>query len=279
MIIPNPWHVDSIISSLRHGGANALHVLSDFDRTLTYGTVGGIKTPSLISLLRDGKHLSHDYPSRALSLFDKYHSIEIHPDMTIEEKKPLMKIWWYEHFSLMIECGLNKDDVFDVIKKSHLKLRNYVDVTLQMLKNNGIPFLIISAGAIGEAIPLFLSSQWLDFPNISYICNHFDWDEKGYAKAIREPIIHIFNKDEATIRELPSIHDRIAKRKNIILIGDSLWDLGMSNGCEYDVLLKIGFLNSEDEAMKNDFMKNFDIIIEWDGDFSFVKECLENILS
>ena len=279
MIIPNLWHVDSVISALRHDGVNALHVLSDFDRTLTHGTIWGTKTPSLISLLRDGEHLSQDYPARALSLFGKYHPIEIDPDIPIEEKKTIMKIWWYEHFSLMIECGLKKDDIFDVIKKSHLKLRDYVDVTLQLLKKNDVPFIIISAGAIGEAIPLFLASQWLDFPNISYICNHFEWDERWYAKAIREPIIHVFNKDEATIREMPTIHDRIAERKNIILIGDSLWDLGMSDGCEYENILRIGFLNSEDREIKKDFIKNFDVIIEWDGDFSFVKECLENILN
>lgn len=279
MNMSDSYKVQTILDAFRRDGASSLHVLSDFDRTLTYGAVGGIKTPSLISLLRDGCHLSHDYPSRALELFSKYHPIEIDPEMPLDKKKPLMEAWWYEHFSLMIECGLKKQDIYDVIQKSHLKLRNYVDVSLQILKKHDIPCIIISAGAIWEAIPLFLSWQGLDFPNISYICNHFEWDDRGYAKSIREPIIHVFNKDETSIREMPAVHNRIATRKNIILIGDSLGDIGMSSGSDYKNLLKIGFLNPGDEQLKSKFIEKFDVVIEWDGDFSFVKECLENILN
>lgn len=81
-----------------------LHILSDFDRTLTYGSQDGIKTPTLISLLRDGKHLTDDYSERAQSLFDRYHPLEISHELTVEEKKPIMLEWWRKHFELMIEC-------------------------------------------------------------------------------------------------------------------------------------------------------------------------------
>lgn len=278
MIVPNPWHVDLVIKNMKMEWPDSLHILTDFDRTLTYGTVWWIKTPSLISLLRDGKHLSHDYPSRAIELFNEYHPIEIDPKLSLEEKKPIMRVWWQKHFSLMIECWLKKDDVFDVIKKSHLKLRNHVDSTLQLLRDYSIPCIIISAGAIGEAIPLFLSWNGLNFPNISYICNHFKWDESGRAIAIHEPIIHVFNKDETSVRELPQIFDVVQHRKNIILIWDSLWDIGMSHGFDYQNILKIWFMNPEDENLRADFIEQFDIIIEWDGDFSVVKDTLENIL-
>lgn len=278
MIIPNPSYVDFLVSTLREKWTDHLHIRSDFDRTITYWTIDGKKTPSLISLLRDGKHLSPDYPDRAIELFRRYHPVEIDPTLSTEDKKPIMKIWWEKHFSLMIECGLKKADVFDVIKESYLRLRRHVDTCLQILRNNNIPVIIISAWAIGDAIPFFLWTQWLDFENIHYICNHFYWDDWGYATSIREPIIHIFNKDETSIREIPKTYEHIKNRKNIILIWDSLWDIGMCHKDEYDNLLKIGFLNSEDEWMRSQYINNFDVIIDWDGDFLFVKECLQNIL-
>ena len=263
---------------MREDWADSLHILSDFDRTLTYGTVNGIKTPTLISLLRDGKHLREDYAPKAHTLFDHYHPFEIDPHMSIEEKKPLMVEWWHKHFSLMIECGLRKSDVHDVIKKSHLTLRKDADKTLQLLHEHGIPTVIISAWAIGDAIGLFLASQGLNFPTIFSICNQFTWSADGRAIGIQEPMIHVFNKDETSIEAFPHIYAQIEHRKNVILLGDSLWDIGMVHGFNYKNLLKIGFLNSDDEALREQYLEAFDVIIDHDGDFSFVLKCLEDIL-
>lgn len=256
-----------------------LHILSDFDRTLTYGSQEGIKTPTLISLLRDGKHLTDDYSERAQSLFDRYHPLEISHELTVEEKKPIMLEWWRKHFELMIECWLHKSDISDVIEKSHLKLRNWVKECLEFLNVRGIPFIIISAGAIGDAIPLFLEKNWCNFPNIHYICNQFDWDEWGRAKAVREPLIHVFNKDETILGEIPEIASIIHERKNVVLLGDSLWDIGMIEGFDYDSLLKIGFLNPGSEGMRTAYFEAFDTVIENDGDFSLVNQAIRAIIS
>lgn len=73
---------------LEKGEWDDLHVLADFDRTLTYGsTSDGEKTPSIISLLRDGDYLDADYRKKAHALHDKYHPIEVDPSATREEKK------------------------------------------------------------------------------------------------------------------------------------------------------------------------------------------------
>lgn len=256
-----------------------LHILSDFDRTLTYGSQEWIKTPTLISLLRDGKHLTDDYSERAQALFDRYHPLEISHELTVEEKKPFMLEWWRKHFELMIECWLQKSDISDVIDKSHLKLRNWVKECLEFLNERRVPFIIISAGAIGDAIPLFLEKNWCNFPNIHYICNQFDWDEWGRAIAIREPLIHVLNKDETILGEIPEIASLIHGRKNVVLLGDSLWDIGMIEGFDYDSLLKIGFLNPGSEGMRTKYFEAFDTVIENDGDFSLVNETIRTIIS
>lgn len=58
-------------------------------------------------------------------------------------------------------------------------------------------------------------------------------------------MIHVFNKNESALRgskEFDLLHDR----NNIIVMGDSLGDASMGDGCVSGVdahILKIGFLN------------------------------------
>jgi len=47
-IIPNPENLEILKSQIKKSGLGKLHVLSDFDRTLIYGTINGRKTPSII---------------------------------------------------------------------------------------------------------------------------------------------------------------------------------------------------------------------------------------
>ena len=69
------------------GGFDNLHVLSDFDKTLTKAIYSGNRAGSLISHLRNGRYLSEDYAKKAHKLFDKYHPIEIDLKIDTEEKK------------------------------------------------------------------------------------------------------------------------------------------------------------------------------------------------
>jgi 5'-nucleotidase len=64
---------------------------------------------------------------------------------------------------------------------------------------------------------------------------------------VKDPIIHVFNKDETSLATMSHIYKQIQYRKNVILLGDSLGDVGMVTGFDYVNLLKIGFLNAEDE--------------------------------
>lgn len=124
LFIPNPENLESTMESIGKDGVNNLHILADFDRTLTYGSQNGIKTTTIVSLLRDGKHLREDYAERAHQLFDQYHPIEMDHNLTVESKKPIMTAWWNKHFELMIECGLKISDIEDVLAESHLQFRD-----------------------------------------------------------------------------------------------------------------------------------------------------------
>lgn len=55
-------------------------------------------------------------------------------------------------------------------------------------------------------------------------------------------IIHSFNKNEAALFGSAS-QKRFEKRTNVLLLGDSLGDSDMANGCQLDAnVLKIGFM-------------------------------------
>ncbi|MEM2121147.1 MAG: hypothetical protein QXU20_00605 [Candidatus Woesearchaeota archaeon] len=264
---------------IRSEGVKKLHILSDFDKTLTYAEINGIKTPSLISMLRDGKHLTKNYAEKAHALYNKYHPYEVDPKISFYEKKRLMQKWWEEHMELLLESGLSKKDLEDIIENGPVRFREGVCEFLDILYENNIPLVIISSSSIGDAIPMFFKKYDRNYSNIYYITNLFNWDENGKAISLKTPLIHSMNKDEATVKKFPEIYKVIKNRKNVILLGDVVEDVLMIKGFDYKHLLKIGFLNSEFESLREEYTKNFDVVIEGDGDFYYVNNLMKEIIN
>ncbi|MFA6897733.1 MAG: hypothetical protein WCQ96_05660 [Patescibacteria group bacterium] len=277
ILMQNPENFDRVKRAIKNDGLDKLHVLSDFDRTLTYGSVNGVKTPSIISLLRDGKHLSEDYAPKAQAMFDKYHLIETDESIPLKQRKAAMLEWWEKHYELLTASGLSFSDLEDIVENGHLKFREGVLEFLDFLNEQNIPLIILAATGCGDAIPLFFKKFSRDYPNIFYVTNRYIWDENGKAVSIKKPIVHSLNKDETILPEIPEVRKVIRNRKNVILLGDSLGDLGMIEGFNYDNLLRIGFLNFNDGASENDYKKSFDAVLEGDGDFKFVNDIVFNL--
>ena len=58
-------------------------------------------------------------------------------------------------------------------------------------------------------------------------------------------LIHTFNKNESAIHK-SDYFEKIVHRDNVILMGDTIGDLRMADGCAKDAnILKIGFLNDK----------------------------------
>jgi len=63
-------------------------------------------------------------------------------------------------------------------------------------------------------------------------------------------------------------NDKIANRKNIIVLGDILADVNMVSNVDYDNLIAIGFLNKPRNAEDlNQYLEKFDVVIVNDGSF------------
>lgn len=275
--ISSPELLESLKEKIKNDGFENLHIVSDFDRTLTYGSVNGKKTPSIIALLRDGNHLTKDYSEKAHALFEKYHPIEIDSKVPLSEKKTKMKEWWRAHHKLMLDSNLHKSDLENIVKSNQVKLRKGVSEFLDFLYENNIPLIIFSSSGCGDEIPMYFKEIGKNYSNIYYITNQFNWDENGKAISVKEPIIHVMNKDETAIDKIPEIYNVIKNKKNVILLGDSMGDLGMIHGFAYDTLIKVGFLNYNIEESEKNYLENFDIVLEGDGDFDYINELLKEL--
>lgn len=281
LIITNPERLEEIKEQIKKEGTNSIHVITDFDRTLTKTFYNGLKAGSIISHLRKdkGRYLSKDYAEKAQELFDKYHPMEINPSMPQEEKNKEMYKWWKAHKELLIESGFDKPTIeqstTDMINEASLELRKGVEEFLETLNKNNIPLIIMSS-SLGDLVEEFLKQKNLLTNNIHIIANEFKFNQEGKAIGI-ERIIHVFNKNEMTCKDLP-IYQELTKRKNVILLGDSLGDLGMIEGFDYNNLIKIGFLNDKIEEHLEQYKQAFDIIITNDKEFDYVNELIGKLI-
>jgi len=257
-------------------GLENLHVLADFDRTLTKAFVDGEKVPSVISRLRDGDYISKDYAAKAKALAEQYYPIEIDPNISDEERKTKMHEWWTAHFELLIRSGLNKKHLEQIVEEGKIQFRKGALEFIDFLHENNVPLVIMSSSGVGDTISMFLKKQGRLYDNVHIITNSYEWDENGNAARVKEPIIHVANKGEIVIRDYP-VFDEIKNRRNVILLGDSLGDAEMVGGFDYENLIRIGFLNEKVEESLDRFSQAFDIVLTEDADFDYVNKLVWGI--
>jgi len=280
VVIPRPSDLEKLKEEFKKGGAKKLHILSDFERTLTYAFVGGERVPSLISVLRSSsEYLGDDYVQKAQALSEKYHPIEIDSKIPAKEKKKAMEEWWLSHFDLLIKTGLNKKHLKMVAESGKMKLREGIGDLFDLLKKHEIPLVIMSASGLGgDVISMFLEKEDKLSSNIYIISNSFLWDEQGNAIGVKKPIINSLNKDETVVRDFPLIYEKVKGRRNVLLLGDNLEDVEMIKGFDYDNLIKIGFLNEAVNENLEPYKKTYDILILNDSSVEYIQTLLKEML-
>ncbi len=277
VIIPNKKELENKIKKMSKDGKEKLHVLADFDNTLTKAFVNGKKTPSVVAVLRTANYLSEEYSKEANALAEKYRPIEHDHSIPMVERKKAMFEWWTKHFELLIRSKLNKNNLKRVIDEGNVEFREGTLDLLDFLHKNKIPLVIMSSSGIGDLIPMFLEKNKRLYDNIHIITNLYEWDSKGNAIRVKPPVMHIFNKDETIVKNFPNVYDKIKERKNVIVLGDSIGDLGMIKGFDFDNLIQIGFLNEDTEKNLNLYKENFDVVITDDGPMDYVNAFLRDL--
>jgi len=166
-------------------------------------------------------------------------------------------------------------------KTTNLQFRERVHEFLVCLDQHNIPLLVFSAG-IGDIIDrVFVHVEGRVYKNIHVISNRILTDGGGIISGWKEPVIHVFNKNEMALSHTSSSlwFGSVSHRKNMVLLGDSLGDVGMAMGLSNpNVVLKIGFLNSNEESLLPKYKEVYDVIILNDGTFTFVHNLLDDII-
>jgi len=273
IVISDPGRLEEIKKSIAGAG---LHILSDFDRTLIKAFVNGESVSSLISVLYNQNYLTPEYGPKAQELHKKYYAIELDSKIPREEKKKAMLEWWTLHFDLLIKSGLNKKDLEKVVNSGKVQFREGINEFVDLLRDKDIPLVIMSSNGLGgDSIKMCFEREKRLYNNIHIISNVFEWDSEGRAVSVKQPIIYGMNKDETIINNYPDIFDKVKDRKNVILLGDSLDDVGMVEGFDYENIIKIGFLNEKVEENLDNYKKTFDVVILNDGSLNFVNKLLK----
>jgi 5'-nucleotidase len=239
---------------------------------LTKHFVNWIKRPSIVSVLRSEWYLGEEYSKKAFELFDTYHPIEIDPKITIIEKKAKMHEWWSKHLVLKIESNLHRDDIKKVATSWIIQLRDGMKDILKKLYTKKIPLVIITANWLWvDSISSYLEYEECKYDNIHILWNKFIFWNDGYVIDFEKAIVHVFNKDETCVSQFPETEKVIKNRKNVILMWDSLWDVGMIEWFDYDNLIKIWFLNDNVDELLEKYLESYDLVLTWDTDVSFLE--------
>ena len=278
--ISNQDKLEKTKKAIQNGGKDKLHVVSDHDRTLTKTIVNGKWVNSLIAILRDENYLTPDYPKKAQELYNKYSPIENDLRISEQERAKAMHQWWMEHFKLLIESGLTKDDIAKAVASSQVQLRHGCSDFLKNLYKHGIPLIIFSAcGLGGDAISIHLKKQEMLFPNIHIVSNSYVFDDQNRAIDINKPIVHCMNKNKTILKDIPAINELVSGRKNVLLLGDSPSDIDMITGFEYENLIKIGFLNKDVEEKLEKYKNLYDVVLTNDSSMDFVNQLLTKLIT
>ena len=278
IIYSNKEYFLKTLENIKKDWAKNLHILADFDKTLTKASLNWEKRHALISVLEQQWYLWKWYSEKYREYFEYYHKFEISLDLTKSEKCIKMEEWWGKVNKLLIKNNLNKNDIKKIIKDWITVFRKNVHLFLDELNVQSIPIIIISANWLGsDAIELFFEYHKIDSKNIDIISNKFIWDKNWVAIDYEKPVIHVFNKDETVLEKFPEIHKKIENRRNVLLLWDSLWDPNMVDWFNYKNLIKIWFLNDKEDELLEAYKEKYDVIITWDWDFDLVNEIMLDI--
>jgi len=163
-------------------------------------------------------------------------------------------------------------------RQSGIVVRDGFPALAQSLLDEKIPLLIFSAG-IADVLDGVIQALGFAHPNQTVIGNRmiFEDDAVGKLVGFQDPLIHVFNKNEALKMHLAYFEAQKA-RKNSILMGDSLGDLKMVEGVDSVAnCLTIGFLNTKVEEMMEKYMESFDIVLVDDNTMDVPNQILHQV--
>jgi 5'-nucleotidase len=109
------------------------------------------------------------------------------------------------------------------------------------------------------------------------VSNFLQYDPNGKLLSFSKKLIHPFNKNEHEIHDTPYFQS-ILNRPNVLLLGDTLGDIGMIGGMKnLKQILRIGYLNRSTSTKLEVYKRAYDIVICDDSTFDVPNVILNSI--
>ena len=248
------------VAALNEGGLHSLSVILDFDRTMsTYWAPGrkakGRSCHGILEAFR-----SPSMKARAEELNAKYFPLETSPNLSMEEKTPLMIDWYDAINGLLIADGLRREDVASAVAQSGVVLRDGVAQIIDFCGEHHVPLLVFSAG-IGDVLQEVLLQRYgLLPPEVIIVSNWMRFDADGALVGWSRPVLHMFNKNEGRLLDDPSFVP-LLERANVVLAGDSLGDAAMADGGGHALVLRFGLLNDGIQSLLAQYSTLYDVVL------------------
>jgi len=259
-----------------------LIIVADFDRTITTAGCG----ISSHGVLERCKELSKNYRDATEMLLKHYYPIEIDPSLTREQKIPIMEEWYMKAHTLLLNEQLTENILQAAADDAPIALRPGFVELLRAAKARGVPFIICSAG-LGNVVRAVLKTQLppeLGAEELPVVSNWVRFEKGGGTICgFTEPLIHMYNKDGATIKKRLGA-DAWASisaggRSTALLLGDSLGDATMADGMDMANICRVGFLNESQPdrvaSRLDKFRRAFDAVLVGDISMDWVAELCE----
>ncbi|NXD85212.1 5NT3B nucleotidase, partial [Halcyon senegalensis] len=276
--IQQPERVAGIIRSIKEQGTTKLQVISDFDMTLSRFGCNGRRCPTSHNILDNSRVISEDSKKKLKDLLHHYYPIEIDPNRTLEEKRPLMVEWWTRAHELLSQQKIQKSDIAQIVRESDVMLRDGFNELFDQLHKYNVPLFIFSAG-IGDILEEIIRQANCFYSNVNVVSNYMDFDDNGVLTRFKGPLIHTYNKNNSVLQGT-EYFQQLSTRTSIILLGDSMGDLTMADGVpSVENILKIGFLNDKVEERRGKYLDAYDIVLESDETLDVVNGILRYILT
>ncbi|GMG99501.1 hypothetical protein Nepgr_001341 [Nepenthes gracilis] len=290
VVVGDQESVEKKKSAIRAVGPAKLQVIADFDATLTKYWINGQRGHSSHGLLQQE---NSEFNIKRQQLHNYYHPLEISPTIPIEEKTKLMEEWWGKTHALLIEGGLTYDAIRKSVSNARIAFREGVAELFELLEEKDVPVLIFSAGLADIIEEVLRQKLHRSFKNIEIVSNRMVFDDDGHLLAFKGKTIHVLNKNEHALDMAAPLHDRFGevdgppvdcslmkKRTNVLLLGDHIGDLGMSDGLSYETRITVGFLNDNVKESLESYRGAFDVVYLNDAPICCTfKEPLANLIS
>ncbi|KAJ0179548.1 hypothetical protein K1T71_005260 [Dendrolimus kikuchii] len=273
--IRNEQELVEKLNKIIKDGHNMLQIVTDFDHTLTRHTMDNGKTVlTSFGMFRECPSVPQTYKDEDNRLAGIYKPIERDPIMSVEEKRKHMIDWYVAAHAQLKSVKFPRSELKDNAYKMIECFRIGVTDIVEWSKSQQVPVLVFSAG-LGDCVVAALKAANFLLPHVKVISNFLAMDEDDNIVGIKGDVIHVYNKNEAAIKNT-EYYEMVKDRGNVILMGDNIGDAGMAEGMEHcNVVIKVGFLGHHVESNLNNYLNSFDIVLVNESSMDVVNAILK----